>query len=218
MSSLPFWRRLAWVSLVGLLGLLLAGFAVDAKGFAGNLLAEVIGIVVSAFIAVLLVDRFVEAERKARWQLVADVTKETLRFAVVKAALPIYLQLQAPRPPNADPFVMNEAGDLDGGLRTLSSELRRQAEEATHREPDLGEIARNVLPNTNLIRDVVLPRLILIGAEPDLIRPLVELEDSIERLKYDLWVEERFGLPSSALLKDLAELVDGFTSVASRFS
>src|SRR4051794_15661195 len=89
---------------------LAVGFALDYKGFAGNLLAEVAGMLGSVLLAVLVIDALVERDRAQRWALVADETLEALRFALERATMPFFLRLPAPRPAMANPTSMALAG------------------------------------------------------------------------------------------------------------
>ena len=113
MALMTFNRKERLIALVGLVVAIAAlayGFSLDARGFAGNALAEFAGMVVSVLLAVLVVDRVLDSARKRRWALVSAQTIGTLEFAFVRAGLAVYLCLAAPRPSDADPFTMSMIG------------------------------------------------------------------------------------------------------------
>jgi hypothetical protein len=213
MRDLPFpqWFLRACVGLAVLASA--GGFLLDSKGFGTNLLADGVAFPTGVLVGALLIDRLIAVDRKRRWQLVADGTVETLRVAVVKTGMAIYMQLPAPRPPNADPMTMEAAGEIDAALAHLSTALRAQRDDPRADAGDLEAVGQTVVPHLRLIREVILPRLLLIGKEPPIVRPLVRLEQSLEHLDYDIWMSERFGLPSAALFEDLATIIDDMRDV-----
>ncbi|HEU4706031.1 MAG TPA: hypothetical protein VFS64_02455 [Solirubrobacterales bacterium] len=189
-----------------------AGFAIDASSFESNLLAELAGAVVGIGIAILVVERILDEDRRARWNLVETQTIETLRFALVKATLPIYLHLPAPRPPEADPLSMEEAGNLEEGMRELAGALRG------HRSMDLEptplrKMLETIAAQIEFIRDNAMQRLLTVGADPELVKRLAMLEAVYERLDYDAWLEEKLGSRIDETTHRLADLVDSVRQV-----
>jgi hypothetical protein len=140
------------------------GLWLDTGGFAGNLLAELAGVVVGTIIAVLVVERLLDQDRRARWSLVEEQTIRTLRFALTKAAMPLYMALPTPRPPNADPVTMDEAGLLGKALTNLSVALGDDLPEGFKPAP-LRETLASVDPHVVFIRDSVMPRLLTVGPD-----------------------------------------------------
>lgn len=205
-----------WIAItVGAIAAALAvGFAIGPIAFAGNALAELAGMLASILFAVFVVERILASDRDARWQLVAKGTAETLRFGVIKAALVIYNELPAPRPPNADPYAMDAAHDLVGGLARLGAALRGHDARLHVGEFDTRALSDALLPSLTLIRATVLPRLLLIGRGPELIRPIVDFERSLETLDYHISISSQLGVPAVAFFEDLAAVVDGLGDVA----
>jgi hypothetical protein len=62
----------------------------------------------------------------------------------------------------------------------------------------------------------VVPRLLLIGGEPNFLAPLVDLEWAVETLNYNAWLDARFGLPEGAVAADLADLLRALAEGAQR--
>jgi hypothetical protein len=201
-------------SIGGIVLLVGGGFALDSRAFAGNLIAGVADIIASALIAVFIVDRLVAADRRTRWRAVSEGTAETLEAAIVRAALSLYVRLPAPRPSGTDPFTMAQVGELVPALRRLGAALRAEGASPLARAPVGSDVIRGVGPHARLIAEVVLPRLLLVGSEPELVASIVALERSVGQLEYDVWMEESFGLPVGVVFEDMARIVDGLRAIA----
>jgi len=213
-TALPYWRRL-FAGMVACLILVLAiGLLSDARAFGENFLAGIAGMILGILVALFFVDRVVDANRAARWRAVEAGTRESIIAAVVNSALAIYLQLPAPRPPNADPFMMNEAGDLGSALDLLAKGLRTEASRQDGPRPSIETVGRLVVPPARVLGEVVLPRLMLLGAGPNLVGPIVELEHAVSRLEYHIWMDETFGSPRPMLFEDLAGVAEGLNLIA----
>ncbi len=199
------------IVVVALLIVLLAvgtGFMLDARGFAGNLLSEVAGILIGVLLTVFVIDALIARERTRRWRLVSTETLATLRFAVIRAGLEIYLLLPAPRPPRADPFTSSLSGRdaLADSLRALGDAIKNATSEL---DPD---IAARLRPHLGVLRDGVMPRLLTIG-EHDLIARLAALEGAVQELEYTVWLDGRFG-NSGGLALSLASVAETLADVA----
>jgi len=197
------------VVLVGLAtsaGAIVVGLCLDSKGFVGNLLAEVAGLLLGALLAVLVVDRLLERSRDSAWKLVADGTIRTLEFALVKAALPQYLRLPAPRPPTGDPVSMDGAGELGRAMAVIAAETRKDGAWELPVQP--ARVLTEFAPHLHVIREVVLPRLLMIGTEPDLVRRIIELEEEYENLDYEVLLDAQFGVPLPLLKARVVDILE----------
>ncbi|HET8955637.1 MAG TPA: hypothetical protein VFN18_08260 [Solirubrobacterales bacterium] len=191
---------------------LAVGIGLDPSSFASNLSAEMVGVVVGIGVAVLVVERLVDQDRRARWRLVETQTIATLRFALVKGALPLYLHLPAQRPMEADPFMNKGVGKLGAALENLSAALR--ADEPTDLKPDpLRGVLDNIAPHLNFVRDIVMQRLLTVGPDPELIRRLAKLESTFEDLDLAAWLDERFGSRPGETTQRMANLADSMKDV-----
>lgn len=171
---------------------MIAGLCVDAKGFAENLLAEIVGVFAGLLVVVFVVDRVVERERARRWELVSEKTLNTLRFVIIRAGSEIYLTLPAPRAPNADPYTLGLVGEraLTGALRKLAEKVREQPEPGEdHREDRVLDGLRGHLAQ---LRGGVMPQLLVVG-EHDLVARLAALDGAFQDLEHNIWLEDRFG-------------------------
>ncbi len=192
--------------------ILAAGFRFDLGNFGSNALAELAGVVASVVAAVLVIERLVDRDRRSRWQLVEAETLKTLRFALVKGALPLYLHLPSPRPPNAEPYGMNEDGKLGEALRNLGAALREH-EDLSFKPDRLRPVLDRVAPHLNFIRDSVMQRLLTVGTEPELIRRLALLESTFEDLDFDAWLDEEFSSRPNENAQRMAGLADSMGEV-----
>jgi hypothetical protein len=202
-------RTLVAVAVIVIVLALAGGFALDAKGFATHLLAEVVGVLASVLLAVFVVDVLVEREQARRWDLVAVETTTALRFAIIRAGLDVYLMLPAPRPTTADPYTMGlgEHGELTAALRSLADAVR-ETQDLGH----LSDAVGGLRPHLALVRDGVMPRLLAIG-QHELVARLAALEGSFQDLEHAAWLNERFsGLPAPG--RDLANVIDALAGVA----
>lgn len=178
------WYAAAAGSLVAAIAV---GVALDAEGFAENLLAEVVGVVVSVLLAVSVVERLLESDRRARWRLVSEQTTRTLRSALVKASLPIYLALPSPKRHGADPRTAEDAGVLADGLVELEKGLRASGENERVGGPKLEDVLQETRPHLQLVFRDVMPRLLALGSNPELIQRLMAVETALQALDHRLW-------------------------------
>jgi hypothetical protein len=188
---------------------LLIGFCLDSDGFAGNLLAEVVGVLASVLLAVFVVERAVEQDRANRWGLVSAETTTTLRLTVVRAAHFIYLMLPVPRPPNADPYTIGllVEGRLPQTLQLLAHQVREGQINAAG-----SDVVAGLEDYMALIRSGVMPQLLAIG-ERELVATLSALENAFQELVHAVWLEDRFG-PTTGIQPATAELVEALAEVS----
>jgi len=167
-----------------------AGVALDARGFAGNLLAEAIGVIVSVLLTVLVVERLLERDRRRRWHVVAQETHETLRKSLVLAALPAYLALPSPKPLEADPRIVTDTDGLTARLEQLERELHAVGEQPDGKPFWLEQVLDSARPHLERVSSSVLPRLLTLGNDPDLLQHLMALEETVNQLDYRLWTAQ----------------------------
>jgi hypothetical protein len=188
---------------------LLVGFLIDAEGFLGNLLAEVVGLVVGILIALFVIEKAVEADRNRRWESVSEQTLKTLRLVVIRAGMDIYLQLPAPRSSAADPYSMGMAGDamLSGALERLAELVR-----AEHSIADGESIEADLAAHLEVIRTAVTPSLLALD-KPLLIAPIMAVEGAVLDLAHANWLYARFGGPNQ-VPEELSKVVAALAAIA----
>jgi hypothetical protein len=207
MSGLAHRKALLVLTLIVIAGALGVGFLLDWRGFAGNALAELAGMLASILVAILLVERFTKAERDARWVSVAEATARTLQAAAVRASLPAFVQLPAPRSAALDPQMALSLGRLPNALAGLSDSLREVGQDPFASAFDARKLLDAVLPSTRVITEVVLPRLLSLDVDPRLVEPIVNLESVVAQLDYHAWMGGAMDIASATVYNDAAELV-----------
>jgi hypothetical protein len=195
-----------------LAAILEAGFRLELGHFGSNLVAELAGVVASVVVAVLVIERLIDRDRRARWGLVEAQTLKTLRFTLVKGALPLYLHLHDPRPPEANPYGMYQSEPLDEKLRNLAAALREREDKKLKPDP-LRPVLESIAPHINFIRDSVMQRLLTVGAEPELIRRLALLESTFEDLDFAAWLDENLNSRPGENAQRLGTLADSMRDV-----
>jgi hypothetical protein len=210
-------RNNAWLiagAVLVLASSLLAGFWLDPRSFGSNALAELAGVVVGIGVAILVVERLLDQDRRARWRLVEAQTIETLRLSLMKGALPLYLHLPTPRPFDADPYthLNKDVGDMGEALKNLAAALRQH--EITDLKPDpLRKVLDSTALHLNFIRDIIMQRLLAVGPDPELIKRLAILDSTYERLDLAAWLGERFGSRPGETRDRMADLADSMSDV-----
>ncbi len=212
--DLPLPPRIIVFGAALLVSSIAAGFAIDANSFALHMLSEVAAIVGGILLGALYLDALLERERGKRWREVAASTAETLRFTSVKAAQSIYILLPAPRDPDADPLLGDEAGELARSLRCLEAAVGDESFVVAGLGIDAPAARAMLEPRLRVIREVILPRLLAIGVVPKLVSALLAVESAQERLDYNVSMDRTFGTPSSMLIEDLKRVVGSLAALA----
>jgi len=189
-----------------------AGFADDRHAFGLNLLAEGVATGIGLIVGLVIIDRIVEDDRRSRWQLVAVETESTLRFAVLRVALELYAALPAPRPGDADPLNMHNAGALPEGLGRLQELLRFWAGRTMNLQETEGLIFRMQSPMTRLRTDVT-GRLLTLGQHPELVARLSDVEGAFDDVEFALARNRRLNLGPREVVERCADLVASLTEV-----
>jgi hypothetical protein len=213
MSGLSNRRTLLVLTLGVIAAALSAGFWLDWRGFAGNALSELAGMLASILVAILLVERFMKAERDARWASVAQATSRTLQAAAVRASLPAFVQLPTPRSAALDPQMALSIGLLPNALAALAEALRDIGQDPLARAFDARILLDAVLPSTRVITEVVLPRLLSLDVDPKLVEPIVNLEGVVAELDYHAWMGTAMEISKATVYDDAANLIGALAIV-----
>jgi hypothetical protein len=104
-------------------------------------------------------------------------------------------------------------GRLPHALSALADALRAQAHEPFARAFDPRSFLDAVLPSTHVITDVVLPRLLSLDVDPELVRPIVQLESVVAQADYHAWMGATMQMPASTVYRDAADLVEALAVI-----
>jgi hypothetical protein len=121
--------------------------------------------------------------------------------------------LPGPRPSRANPFDADAHENLATALGQLAEALREHAE-SMDEVLDARAIVDVVDRDFNNVRRSLMPRLLALGDEPELLKSFADLEEMVETLDYDASLDERFGLPGPLFMQDIARCVAAMREVA----
>lgn len=185
------------VSLILASTFIIIGFSVDFKGYLGNILAEIAGLIISVLVALLIVDRYVESQRKQRWEKVRRLTHQALASHLNDLITEIFVYF-----PTADHSLMRIliAGrscpttetikaitDLINQLRGILSILNKGKSTS-----DIAvEYFNTVKSDINQIRHDLIPRVLQSSDDQDLIDTLIEFDDTAQELQNAIILHKR---------------------------
>lgn len=177
---------------------LAVGFGLNLDGFDSNVLAELAGVALSVLIAYTLVEALLRRERRREWSAVSDATRAAIATRVQSLAFEYYLVETAPDAHvNASTPEQHAAAlDLMAGRLTASSERLGRL------DPDefatTQELHDRVSEDLLFLREVLAPRVMQIGQEPELVGLLLAVEVA-EREWHEAirLIRDDWGLPNT---------------------
>jgi hypothetical protein len=181
------------------------GFVLAPDGFLGNLIAELVGILVGVALALTIAEELTRRRRREQWARVRRQTLRSLCGYIEDLALSFAMSL-----PDAPLDIRTNAHWVDypssveveaacEGFRDLERRLETDVP-ALSRQADLKRSSSRVLfDETNqkllAIRDVLAPRILSLDEDPDLSRLLGDLEEAARRWGMVLPAIEDWGVP-----------------------
>lgn len=180
-SRLAKWLLSCAIACAAIL-LSVVGLVLDKQGFLCNLLAEVVGVLVSVIVALVVVDKWTEFHTKKQWEKVRSITYDALAahicdmltqvfiFFPIKNHRPMTPIIEGRSKPN--PVTTEAISELASQLRQLPSAIT--AEKSTS---DLSiEFHEDVKWDLDQIRDVLTPRIMQSGADQAVVDALMEFD------------------------------------------
>jgi len=207
----------------------IAGFSIDQTGFAGNILAEGTGILISIFVALFVVDKYVAKHEKQQWSKVCNITYSALAYGIGKIFAGALYSFESEygdkeiRMLNNVLNPGNETIDAMGAIISIMQETEGSVLGGNARDVEaraktfydnLNKFQILIQPEVNQIRNVLIPRLLLFSKDQSFINSMIVLDqatqfgyDTIEQvfimMKAGVGVEilhEKFGNWVSILL------------------
>jgi hypothetical protein len=173
------------------------GFSIDFKGYLGNILAEIAGLLISVLVALLIVDRYTEYQRKKRWERVRKLTHQALasHLCDLITELFVYFPIEDNRlmktiiesRSHPTPETINAIIDLTNQLRKIPATLSKGKSTS-----DVAvEYYNAVRLDINQIRHELIPRVIQSSDDQDLIDALIDFDDTVQELQNAIILHKR---------------------------
>jgi hypothetical protein len=179
--------------------LLGAGFLLDYRSFAGNVLSELAGIALSAMLAILIFERLANRERQRRWEGVRSQLTGALSSHLADIAFEVYAALPT-EVRQAQPNLMSaffDREEMPSAVATVKNTVRANSEALVSGGSNAGPVYDAVLPNLNRIRDALVPQFLQLGHDPDLVVNLSRLESVVRVWEGSLRLNQLYGTPST---------------------
>jgi hypothetical protein len=189
----------------------LYGLIDDPSGFWGNLLAELVGALLSLGVAITVVEWLLHRQRDVEWGRVSDLLARTLRTLAQEVAVEFYLRLPQPRPGRLSGIVIPDTG-LPAVLRETSDLLDLYVNQPDP-DGDPVRLRQAVARQISEIRDNITPRATQIGVDIELVRQLSLLDDAARDWDHALLLHELQELPVGQVWASATAVSRGLANV-----
>jgi hypothetical protein len=224
---------LIFLSLAGAGG----AIAIDSKSAWVSILVGISELLLALVLALTLSDRLVRRARRENWLRVSSQIADLIRRHVLRIALEFERALEdqqilvkrgwQPFRALADP-ASSDFAQMEGALQNLVSRVRDSADDLGRGTDDVGRpidfevsssarLLRAVAPHLAQLQGSITTRVIIVGDDPDLVRPLLDLERAHEAWRAFVDDVLRFGTAdaqswqsAAAALAAAAELFAAF--------
>jgi len=178
-----FGKWLLFGSIIVIVVTVVSGLFIDKGGFPGNLLAEITGLALGVLATVLIVERFLQHQRKERWKRVRNLTYFAIANHLCDLVTEIftYFPLDDHRPMSAIIEGRNHPNPLTiKAMEELISQMK-DLPEAVSPEKSTSDIAvdfyEKIRWDIEQLRNVLLPRVIQSSEDQALIDKLTEFDN-----------------------------------------
>ncbi|MEO0091578.1 MAG: hypothetical protein ABIK61_02555 [candidate division WOR-3 bacterium] len=183
------------ISLILALIFIVSGFLFSSKDYAINILAELAGLFISIIVAILLVDRLTENQRRKRWARVRELTHRTIAHHLNNIILELFNHFPLPDyraittivkscdQPN--PKIIDV---LNTTIRWIKDLLERNKIPTSSAADYYNAIKWDV----NQIRFDLIPRVMQSSDNQNLIDALVEFDDTMQDIQTAVVMQKQF--------------------------
>jgi len=194
--------------LVVLLGGLVGGFilaAKDAKGFALNLIAELVGTAFSFLVALLLVDWYVEHRKKMEWRKIGEMTLRAIAVHICEIGGALFLHygeigydtMQPIFSGHLNPPNERTLKALGALVEALANYRQPLAEGRKRSTSDLAvDYYESVKWDLEQIRNVLLPRVLAGPRDQELVELLVRFDQEYREFEHAIIAHKQAGTQS----------------------
>ena len=190
------------------------GFAIDFKGYLGNILSEIAGLIISILVALLLVDRFTEIQREKRWHKVHNLTHRSISHHLSNVLLELFNYFPMPDHYSADTILVyrdqpdikptEAVNNLIGQIKILQQQGKLNNERAA-------EYFSSIKWYINQIQHDLMPRVIQSSDNQELIDVLIDFDDAAQELQSKIIAYKRF--TKQEALPDIIPLLESINEI-----
>jgi hypothetical protein len=190
------------------------GLLIDFKGYLGNILSEIAGMIIGVLVALSLVDRFIDMQTKKRWEKVRFLTHRSISHHLNNILLELLNHFPIPNhniintilacrdKPETKPIEM--LTDLIEQVNGLIKQGKIDIEQ-------INQYFSTVKWDINQIRQDLMPRVIQSSDNQDLIDILVEFDDTVQDLQNSLIIHKR--LPQPDVSPNIVPLLENIREI-----
>lgn len=166
--------------------LIISGFFYDTKGFVSNILAEITGLFLGIVVAILLVDRITENQRKKKWERVRQISHRTIAHHLNNIVLELFNHFPLTKnnsiitPLNNTDLSDNyQKPNLDNVIQQIKKLIELKQIQAESVRTYFNAIKWDIAQ----IRSDLMPRIIQSSDNQELIDALTEFDDLMQDLQ-----------------------------------
>jgi hypothetical protein len=206
------WAKAVWVgSALSLVALALGLTCID--GFGSNLLAEVVGIAVGIPIALALLSRLGDEQRRVQWRAVSAQIGRSVATIVHETAFEIRSKL----PRAAKEYARDPVLIPDAGVKVITDSLAgacRHAAALPTQDDAASQAYAAVEPTLTYLSDVLAPRVAAAGVDLELLARLADVEEYGRQWAYAVRLAAEGSLPNEQVWFNAADLVEATSRLA----
>ncbi|MCX7785144.1 MAG: hypothetical protein N2201_02805 [candidate division WOR-3 bacterium] len=165
---------------------IIIGFSLNVKDYAINILAEMAGLFIGVIVAVLLVDRLTENQRKRRWARVRELTHRTISHHLSNIILELFNHLPLSRCPEILAILENRDQPnlkVIDALNNITEQIKNLLQDNKILMQPVIDYYNTIKWDVNQIRLDLIPRVMQSSDDQDLINALVEFDDKIQDIQ-----------------------------------
>jgi hypothetical protein len=196
---------------LSVVGLLYGLSCVD--GFDSNLLAEGVGIGIGIPIALTLLTRLGDAQRRVEWQAVSAQIGRSIATIAHETTFEIWFRLPREARQYAKNPVLIPQGGLPDVIASLASACHHAATLPTQ-DDAVSEAYAAVEPALNYLSGVVAPRVAIAGVDLELLACLADVEEAGRQWAYGIRLAAEGSLPREKVWSYSGGLVTGVAELA----
>ena len=190
-------RKLAVITIVIVLLSLIVGFSLDWKGFTVNLLAGVVGVFISFFIGIKILNKFLDAQRVQQWEKVRFLTYTAISNHLYDIIGEVAIYYEVPFSPKVEggrdepnSFVAATILELCSSLQNLPG-----ANSSDNTLSDIAvELYKNIQWDLDQLTNVILPRVIQATNDQEVIDALVGFDRAKQSLHNAVIVQKKISI------------------------